>query len=186
MLFRFICPNIYWRYCNIFKYYVRLVQICGLLVSCKGNQVGVLPSEADNTQLFTAFRGEIVSCKLSQCTIALQQWFWSSCLLLNLGKSDVAFYETRLGLQRIVLPSPISIGGCAIGVSERLDILGVTFDATMSFDDHITNVVRACNFHLRPIRHIRLRVTQDIARTLSLTAGFSTTAHCCPMQLVGY
>ena len=32
-------------------------------------------------------------------------------------KFVVAFYGTRPGLQRIVLPSPISFAGCAIGVS---------------------------------------------------------------------
>ena len=62
-------------------------------------------------------------------------------VLLNPNKSDVALYGTRPGLKRSGLPSSISIAGCAINVSERLKILGVTLDVTLSFDDYITSVV---------------------------------------------
>ena len=85
-----------------------------------------------------------------------------STLLLNPDKSDVAFYGTRPGLKRVDPINSVTIAGCAISISDSLKILGVTLDATLSFDEHIATVVKACNYHLR---HIRRCITQDIAST---------------------
>ena len=59
------------------------------------------------------------------------------------------------------------VAGCAISISDRLKILGVTLYATLSFDEHITTVVKACNYHLRALRHIRRYITQDTASTIA-------------------
>ena len=37
----------------------------------------------------------------------------------------------------------------------------------LSFDDHITSVVRACNFHIRAMRHIRHLLNQDAENTIA-------------------
>ena len=111
---------------------------------------------ADDTQIYTALMTDTVRGleKLSKCTIDLQHWFLKNDLL-NPDKTDVALCGTRPGLKRSGLPSSISVAGCAIIASERLKILGVTLDVTLSFDDHIISVVRACNYHMRALRHIR-------------------------------
>ena len=36
----------------------------------------------------------------------------------------------------------------------QLKLLGVTLDASLSFDKHVTNVVRACTFHTLSLIHI--------------------------------
>ena len=66
-------------------------------------------------------------------------------ILLNPDKFDLVFYGTRPGLKVLGPTSSISVAGCAINVSERLKILGVTLDGTLSFDDHITDMARSCN-----------------------------------------
>ena len=88
--------------------------------------------------------------------------------------SDVALYGTRPGSKRPGLPSSISVAGCAINVSERLKILAVTLDSTPSFDDHITSVVEACNFHMLALLHIRCSVSADIANTIMCSIVEST------------
>ena len=70
--------------------------------------------------------------KLSQCTIALQHWFWINSLLLNQDKSDFAFFGTRPGLKKVDPINSVTVAGCAISISDRLKILGVTQDATLS------------------------------------------------------
>ena len=70
--------------------------------------------------------------------------------ILNPYNSDVALYGKKPGLKRPGLQFSIFVAGCAIGVCERRNILGVTLDATISFDDHFTSVIRACNFHCAP------------------------------------
>ena len=44
-----------------------------------------------------------------------------------------------------------------------LKILGVTLDSTLTFDDHINNVMRSCNYHLRALRHLRPCLSLDVA-----------------------
>ena len=71
--------------------------------------------------------------------------------------SDVAFYGTRPGLNRVNQINSVTLAGCAISISDRLKILGVTQDAILSFDEHIATVVKACNYHLRELRRLDVR-----------------------------
>ena len=56
------------------------------------------------------------------------------------------------------------ITGASVPFVNKIQILGVTIDSKLSFDDHITSVVRACNFHIRAIRHL---LNQDAANTIA-------------------
>ena len=69
-------------------------------------------------------------------------------LLLNGSKSEAIIIGTAQRHARSLQPSEMSVAGSCVVVSESLKLLGVTFDRTMSFDKHVSNVVRACNFHI--------------------------------------
>ena len=99
-------------------------------------------------------------------------------LLLNPNKSDVAFYGTRPGLKRVNPINSVTVAGCAISISDRLKILGVTLDVTLSFDEHIATVVKACNYHLRALRHIRRCITQDVASKIACCIVGSRIDYC--------
>ena len=116
--------------------------------------------------------------RLSNCTAALQHWFWSNDLLLNPDKSEASFFGTKPGLRKPGLQSSIFVAGCPIAVSERLKILGVMFDSSLSFDDHVNAVVRACNYHFRSLRYIRHSVPRDIANTLACSIAGSRIDYC--------
>ena len=73
---------------------------------------------------------------------------------------------------------PASVTVASISISDRLKILGVTLDATLSFDEHIATVLKACNHHLRALRHIRRCITQDIARTIAYIIVGSRIDYC--------
>ena len=90
-------------------------------------------------------------------------------------------------LKRLDLSSSKFLRGSAVSVSARLKILGVTLDATPSFDDHTKNVVRAFNFHLYPFATfvgVKLKTLQESWLAVSLVAGSTTSTHCYPTQLV--
>ena len=97
-------------------------------------------SYADDTQLYAALRSTPASNfdTLSNCTAALQHWFWSNDLLLNL----------------------------------------VMLDSSLSFDDHVNAVVRACNYHIRSLRYIQHSVTRDISNTLASSIARSRIDYC--------
>ena len=89
--------------------------------------------------------------QLAKCSAALQHWFWTNDLQLNPDKSDAIFFGTHPGLKKAGLPTSVIVAGCSVDVSDRLKILGVTLDNALTFDNHVGNVAKACNFHLRAL-----------------------------------
>ena len=58
-------------------------------------------------------------------------------------------------------------------LTTRRRLLSVTLDAALSFDKHVTNVVRTCTYHTRALRHIRPFLTIEAAK--SAAASFIGT-----------
>jgi len=49
----------------------------------------------------------------------------------------------------------------------------VVLDSSLTFDQHVRDTVRNCNFHLRALRHIRPSLTSDVANTIACSiTGF--------------
>ena len=71
---------------------------------------------------------------------------------------------------RIHMPSFIDLGP-AVSWSLRVLIM-------LTFYDHVTNVVKSCNYHTRAIRHIRHLLTQSAAQTLACSLVNSRLDYC--------
>ena len=56
---------------------------------------------------------------------------------------------------------------CDIIVSDTLKTLGVKLDSTLTFEEHVTDIVRTCNLHIRALRQIRRGLTQKVANTMA-------------------
>ena len=56
--------------------------------------------------------------------------------------------------------------------------MGVTLDNALTFDNHVGNVAKACNFHLRALRHLRRSITRDVANTLACSIVGSRIDYC--------
>ena len=61
---------------------------------------------------------------------------------------------------------------------DNVKSLGVTFDRTLSFDAHVQLTVRACNFHLAALRHIRPVMSDDVAKTVGCSIVGSKLDYC--------
>ena len=48
----------------------------------------------------------------------------------------------------------------------------------ISLDDHITDIVRACNYHIRALRHIRPFINRDTVNTVACSMVFSKLDYC--------
>jgi Reverse transcriptase (RNA-dependent DNA polymerase) len=135
-------------------------------------------AHADDTQLFTALKssaGNNIN-RLVSCVESLQCWFWHNGLFLNQDKSETIFFGTRQRLRSTQLPPTVPIAGNTISVSSTLKILGVRFDETLSFCDHINDIVRAC--HMQALRHIRRYMSADVARTVEFSTVGSRVDYC--------
>ena len=89
--------------------------------------------------------------------------------MLKPSKSAMVYFGTRGRLRQSILPSQSQIiaAGCTVNVSERLCLLGITLDNTLSFDQHVINIVKNCNYHLQVLRHKRASVTDEVAKMMA-------------------
>ena len=91
---------------------------------------------------------------------------------------------TKLRLVGVDFSHTIKVAGADIQFSEAVKLLGVTVDPSLSFDQYVTNVVHACNFHLRSLRHLRPSLTFQSAKSMA-TAIIGARIDYCNSLLYG-
>ena len=114
----------------------------------------------------------------------------------NIGFGTTDFYlipaRTARRLKQSCLPPVTQFAGSDIKVSASLQLLGVTLDSTLSFDQHINNIIKNCNYHLQALRHLRSSVTTEVANMLACSIfGSRIDSVCChvwqePQQVAAY
>jgi hypothetical protein len=57
-------------------------------------------------------------------------------------------------------------------------LVGVTVDNHLSFDQHVSDVVRSCNYHIRSLRHIRPLIDRETAVNLACSTVASRLDYC--------
>jgi len=123
---------------------------------------------ADDTQMYIfGNRDQTVSMtsKLVACFDALQSWMSSNRLKLNPDKTEFIWFASSHNLQAVNQAS-ISVGSVDVKPATSVRDLGVTFDNTLSMNDHISNTVKSCFFQLRQLRHVRRSLTKDNVKNL--------------------
>lgn len=136
---------------------------------------------ADDTQLYTAVKSNADTTSLRNlelCTAAVRDWFLYNGMLLNPDKSEVLLVGGRPQVKTFAGGSGISISGSDIKFSVQLKSLGVTLDQNLSFDQHVKNVVKASNFHIRALRHIRPMLNREVANTVACSIVSSRLDYC--------
>ena len=76
------------------------------------------------------------------------------------------------------VPDVEDTGFAEDATSTTLKSLGVVLDQRLTFHDHVTNVVKSCNYHTRAIRHIRHLLTQSAAQTSACSLVNSRLDYC--------
>jgi len=135
-------------------------------------------SYADDTQLYIRLADPLSIRRLEGCTTDLQHWFARNKLMLNGDKSDVIIIGTAQRHARAPPPTHLTVAGCDITAKEHLQLLGVTIDNRMSFNKHVTLIVRACNYHTWALRHIRPVLSYDVAQQIACSIVGSKLDYC--------
>ena len=68
-----------------------------------------------------------------------------------------------------VLVDSLLVGEVSIPFSIVVKTLGVTLDAALSFDQHVSVVVRSCLFHVRSLSKVRSYLTRKAANSISVS-----------------
>lgn len=85
---------------------------------------------------------------------------------------------TRQHVTKFYKSSGLAVSDVVIPFVAKPKVLGVTLDSHLSFDDHITGVVRACNYHLRALHHIRHLIDREAANTMACSIVCSRLDYC--------
>jgi len=135
---------------------------------------------ADDTTLFLNFDEKCTPVKiLNDCTSALANWFMFNGLLLNPSKSQVMWVGSRSQLAAAKKFEPhLKIASTTIESSETIKIVGVTFDRNLSFNDHISEVCKSSNFHLKALAHIRKSIDTSTATVIACSIVGSRIDYC--------
>jgi len=107
------------------------------------------------------------------CSDAVSTWFLQNVLLLNPEKAEAIIFGTCQQLAGIQTYAGVSVAasGPVVHFAEAVKLLGVTLDSALTFNQHATNVIQACTYHTRALRHIGPLLTVDIANDCHI--------HCC-------
>jgi hypothetical protein len=121
---------------------------------------------ADDIQLYLAFdpridgAAELALAKLTSCIKDIHRWMTRNMLKLNNSKTEFFVASSPHNLNKLQDIS-LKIGNVTINPSSTIKNLGVTFDRTMSMENHVKSVVKTVNFHLRNIYRIRRYITVE-------------------------
>ena len=99
-------------------------------------------------------------------------------MLLNPDKSDMLLIVRRANAISFGGGNGLSVAGSDITFSVSLKSLGVTIDKTLSFDQHVQNIVKASNFHIRALRHIRPYMDKSVANTVACSIVNTRLDYC--------
>jgi len=91
---------------------------------------------------------------------------------------NIFFIGTRQQLQRCNGVNTLDIAGNDLKINDSLKILGVTLDLELSFKSHVNQIVKACNYHLWSLRHIRKYLTVELANTIACSLVGSKLDYC--------
>jgi len=72
----------------------------------------------------------------------------------------------------------VSVAGTVVHIAEAVKLLGVTLDSALTFSQHVTNVVRACTYHTRALRHIWPLLTVDTAKSIATSIVSARLDYC--------
>ena len=72
----------------------------------------------------------------------------------------------------------MSVGEASVPFSNVVKTLGVTLDAELSMEQHVSAVVRSCFFHIRSLSKVRPNITYKAASSIAVCLILSKLDYC--------
>jgi hypothetical protein len=94
----------------------------------------------------------------------VSRWFLENGMLLNPNKTEAVLFGTRAQRKKIDTFSGIDVAETRVAFSSTVKLLGVTLVEDLSFDRHVSDIVRGSSYHTRALRHIRPLINLPVAR----------------------
>ncbi len=124
------------------------------------------------------------------CFSDIKAWMTNNKLQLNNDKTELIFLGSKRLLSTASIPTSVELENCQISTSTTVRNLGVTLDQSLSFQDNVSSICRACYLELRRIGSIRHLLSEDATKTLISAFILSRLDYCnsllagCPQKLL--
>ena len=115
--------------------------------------------------------------RMESSLASLAAWFHAHGLKLNTSKTEILLLGTRQNT-RDLPPVSVRVGGGTIQESRVVKNLGVLFDRHLSWDAHVSDVVRKCVGLLIGLRHLRHFLPRRVMLTLVQGLVISRVRYC--------
>ena len=141
---------------------------------------GRLISYADDTQLLDSALPDDLSVlqdRQGETLLAVQSYFTSNSLKMNPSKTTLLLVGTTNNLKKTV-SFQLKVSGHVLTPSTSVKMLGVTVDQTLSWEAHISTVVKKCNSILFCLYKIRHHLTPEVRQLLIQCHVFPHILYC--------
>jgi len=110
------------------------------------------------------------------CAEDVTRWHLENVLLLN--PSEALIKGSRHQAQSFDTTQGLCIAGSTVPFVNNVRLLGVTVDNHLSFDQHVSDVIRSCNYYIRSLRHIISLIDRETAVNLACSIVASRLDYC--------
>ena len=141
---------------------------------------GRLMSYADDTQLLDSAHPDqlpVLKARQEETLSAVQSYFTFNSLKMNPAKTTLILVGTPNAVKKSS-SFQLNISNCVLTPSPFVKTLGVTIDHTLSWEVHISNLVKKCNAILFCIYKLRHHLTPETRKLLIEAHVFPHILYC--------
>ena len=136
---------------------------------------------ADDTQIYISLTTPDACRSLNQLRVCLQDvslWMKNSKLKLNANKTEFIIIGTVTQRAKLDGFLPTHILNQSVTPAPSVSNLGVNFDESFNFKQHISKICRCCFYHIRDLRRIRRFLSLSVAKTIATALVSSRLDYC--------
>lgn len=140
---------------------------------------------ADDTQLYIEFNPLFVDMlviekRIVECLNEIRKWMLSNHLKLNTSKTEALVLQStsRSQFNNLHTSLILDIDGDSVEPADVVKSLGVWFDQSLNFEQHVNSIIQSCNIHLRNLRVIASKLSYELKRQLIHCLVFSKLDYC--------
>ena len=140
-----------------------------------------LESYVDDSKLYISFPMkdiDIVAEQLTEDLPMIAAWCCANSLLINPDKTKLLLLGTRQMLRSVPEDFHVTLVGKQLHPVSSAKDLGVTIDASLTYDEHVTNVASSCTASLCQINRIRHILDRQTLTTIINALVFSKLYYC--------